>query len=269
MDDKIGDIIVGQATLLPETEEITPDFPPAPGPDFDPERPRGILRGDLLAARARILTLPPGACPGNLALLEVVLPRECPFPGLFPETLFKDLGLNRLGSRLLERIPRAAGPGGASREFLAVSGAIDAASLDGAEALVGGLGLQALWQANSVEIVRVEEPEEKLGPGLDLDGTCHEVAIDLMPGRDDRFPLAQFRSFAADQGFEAIDGYAVDVDGRSFMPVRGPGAGLARLAGFTFVRRVDGIARMRPFGKPSAPRKRTPGDGGPAGDEAP
>ncbi|MDR1309424.1 MAG: hypothetical protein LBL95_05955 [Deltaproteobacteria bacterium] len=168
MDDRIGDIIVGQATLLPGTDEISSDFPPAPGPgpDFDPERPRGILLGDLLAAG-----------PGNLALLEVVLPRERQVPGLFPETLFKDLGLTRLGSRFLERLPRTAGPDGASREFLVVSGAIDAASLDDAEALVGGLCLQALWQTLSVEIVRVEVPEEKLGPGLDLGEICHEVAI--------------------------------------------------------------------------------------------
>jgi hypothetical protein len=274
MADKIGNIIMGQAELLPEREQGADGLPGAPGgpspwtvPGFDPEGPRKVLRDDLLEVQARIQALPAEACPGGLAMVEIVLCPSCLRQGSFPDGLFGELGLTQLGSRLLKKVPRSAGGQGGPRDFLSVYGAIGKASLGDVGALVGGLGDRALGQALALETIRIEDPADKFMPDVDLDLRHYEVVLELVPGRGDLFPLAQFRSFAADRCFRVVEEYRVESCGLSFLPVKGPGPCLARLAEFTFVRQVGEIPRMRSF-KPLRPRT-AQGPGAAASQPAP
>jgi hypothetical protein len=237
------------AKLLDDPEEA----PPWAVPGFDPERQRTFLRDELLEARARIRALPVEACPDGMAMVELVLCPSCLRAGSFPYALFSDLGLTQLGSRLLRKIPRAAAATGGPRDFLSVYGALGKGCLDDVDALVGCLGDQALGQSLSLETVRIEPPEDKFMPDVDMGRAYYEAVLELLPGRGDLFPYVPFKAFAADRGFEVVEDCRVETKGISFVPVKGPGPGLARLAEFSFVRQVGEIPRMRDF-KPLLPR---------------
>lgn len=85
-----------------------------------------------------------------------------------------------------------------------------------------------------------------------------EVVLHQLPQRPGDFPLPEFCAYAERAGFTVHRDYAIKAGGLIFVPVKGAGVNLLRLAQFVFIREIKEGGRLRSLTPPTI-------DGGPSG----
>ena len=222
-----------------------------PKPSYDLQEAKESLAVDFERVNQTIRGLTEGACPDGFAVIQAIIHPERPTRDYHPKDLMSLLGLSRLGSRRLKIRPR--------RYFHHPSDQAGKSGLNGVAVFLAGQknvlasaaetlnsirpGTPEATQIAALESVKCPDPIEKIRFVGDTGEDVFEVALNLFPRADSPdFPFDRFSAYAESVGFKVPDKHRLRIGEMLFVPVRGPRAGLTRLAEFSFVRQIRDIS---------------------------
>lgn len=243
--------IIGRGELL--TFDIPP--PPSGGDKARPyslDEARAHLIPQVLDTLKAVNALSDAACPDGYAVARMDLHPTFIAKSHFPRALLRAAGLTSVGSKTVRTAPRKdvrkTAPETSDGTRLFVAGKRDSfARLPGLIAELTEGTPQAL-QFAQFEDIEVMRPEDRIRKGLpDSAKDVFEVGLHLLPDDNALRTQTAFVAYAEKCDFHVHTELAIPVGGMLFLPVRGPVAGLQKLARFTLMRVVRPMPPLRSF----------------------
>lgn len=240
--------IIGKGELLTYPIE-------APGGGGEKDHPYTLTEAKtaiipaIVSAAQEFDSLPPAACPLDMAVAKLTLHPSYIAKSFFPAILLRNAGLTSVGSRTVSVQPRTenrkriVGPTETSQLF--VAGNRKAfwafASFAGqlTEATPDALNFAEIEQFSAMTA------EDRIRPLVSAAGDYFEVGLHLLPDTPTEVVREPFKAFAAECGFEVISDLEFQAGRLLFLPLRGSASELKRLADFTMLRVARPMPSMR------------------------
>ena len=240
--------LIGKAELL--TFEIPP---PAIKPNkvhpYSLSEAKAHLVPQIVAAALEIQTLPPEACPSDIAVAKIDLHPAYIAKSFFPTGLLREAGLASIGSRTVRVLPRrelrkTAGPESESTQLF-VAGRRDAFArlpslatqlIDRTTEAVQFAEIETFSSMRSADRVRSTEGYQ---------GRAYEVGLHLFPDQSVDALRKAFRTYAHRCDFTVNAEFDFPVGRMLFVAVFGPALQLDRLAQFSLMRVVRPMPTIR------------------------
>lgn len=241
--------------LLGRGERITEPIPP-PGRVLDREPPYSLARARarvqpmLRDAIATFAALPATACPHNEAIASVLLHPEYVAKSYYPSAIIDRFGLRAVGSRPARVTPEARSKNrdpeekattelfvaGSRQNFQTLLAYLPAIEPDTPEAQA----LPALEQLAAIP------PAAKVKPVLsDARRVPLEVVLHAAGTRQHAYIVSGFEAYLGELGLAADIEHRIHVGGLCFLRMEAPKAMIEQVAGYSFLRLVREMPRLR------------------------
>lgn len=190
-------------------------------------------------------------CPRGFAVSSFTLHPSYISKSAFPNKLLRNFGLQSIGSRPThvkpDRWTKKGEPVTSPSTTLYVAGKKESFSN-----LCQSLNSQLIPSEYNADLcaiwtIGVFESEDKIKQADNEEVSHFEVGIQCIPNMSSDFIKHSFANFATDLGFETKFDYSIEVGNLWFIPITGSASQLAKLAGFSFVRVIRPIAKIRAF----------------------
>ncbi|HEY8903871.1 MAG TPA: hypothetical protein VIM48_09190, partial [Chthoniobacterales bacterium] len=202
-------------------------------------------------------TLPPLACPSDMAVAKLTLHPQYIAKSYFPSGLIREAGFNPLGSRpdqiVPERWTRKGAPQlvgtttlfveGPRRQFRELPARLAALTEDA----------RVASEIVAVEKLAAYEAAEKIAKER-ISGKLPVMEIVLHASANTRFVIDGFEAFARELGIDMSVDDRFYVGSLCFLPARLPREQLRKIAEFAYVRFLREMPKLRTL-RPQAPRK--------------
>jgi hypothetical protein len=253
--------LIGRGELL--THQVPPPLrKPSARSVYTLEDARQTLVPQFNRAVEVFESTPPGALPDDIAVARVVINPSFIARSYFPSGLLKEAGLEAVGSRTVQIIPRRwarKGPpesvpttelfvAGRRKNFRALPQLVRDVNSDE----------QAAQDLTHIEAFGATNPEDKVKgfvPGRKK--AVYEVGVHLVAGDTEAEAVqAAFAAYAEEVSVELMVELGFTVGNLWFLPVRGDAEGIRRISEFSLVRVIRPMPRLRSMRPMPAPTSR-------------
>ncbi|MDQ1812866.1 S8 family peptidase [Massilia sp. CCM 9210] len=240
--------------IIGKGELLTYDIPPPPMRN-NKVHPYSLIEAQaavvpqLIKAVQDVKSLPPEACPLDIAVLKLDLHPAYIAKSFFPRAFLREAGLVSLGSRTVKLSPRTdhriTAPDICETTELFVAGTRAALARlpDYARQLQDGT--TAAMQFREVENVSAMTALDRVRPNPASGGRVFEVGLHRLPDQSLDVVRRAFTGYAGACGFVVNTKYEFPVGGMLFLAVEGDPSGLDALAMFTLLRVVRPMPAVR------------------------